>query len=553
MTRIDRARYGALYGPTGCACAAAAATRRGSRLRRSSHGRHGRGARRAPTAGRRRARPRGSGHAASRDRQRARGGRRGRRRTVEHLVEGSVRSGCSLSGPGRGHRATTTREEWNEASGEGQVRQGADREVQAREGGQARGKEIEKVKRDDEKPIEKIKPEKEQKLEIKEIEKPREKVVPDKLDKENVEAGMPGEQVVNPAELMAHVESLEETARQLRRLIQRSSRPDLSQGALLIEDLGAGAVRWEHRVGAGGAATTITTADGRTLRSTDVGAVLNHVASAPLAALGAADPDDRDYARNELSAFAAGWLRALSANVVNAPDPHGLCGRWRRPLHWRVLAAQAGMRCAELRLASAEAEALEPPSATLLAVDGRVLADGVPARLQAPCARLSAMSQARILGLRFDGADPRDAGWPLVDATPYPDLSFAGEYGVAALETRSSCVGSRASPRRRGSRARSTSSAPTTASSTSGACGRRRSSSSTTARAWAACSSTTAGASSSPTSPASTCASWTIGSCLSWPASPRTPPRGGRAARFTTSSASGRMSRPRAWSIATRR
>ena len=282
---------------------------------------------------------------------------------------------------------------------------------------------------------------------------------------------MPGEQVVNPAELMAHVESLEETARQLRRLIQRSSRPDLSQGALLIEDLGAGAVRWEHRVGA---AARDDDHDRRWPHAAQHGRrrCANRVASAPLAALGAADPDDRDYARNELSAFAAGWLRALSANVVNAPDPHGLCGRWRRPLHWRVLAAQAGMRCAELRLASAEAEALEPPSATLLAVDGRVLADGVPARLQAACARLSAMSQTRILGLRFDGADPRDAGWRLVDATPYPDLSFAGEYGVAALETRSSCVGSRASPRRRGSRARSTSSAPTTASSTSGACGR---------------------------------------------------------------------------------
>jgi hypothetical protein len=203
---------------------------------------------------------------------------------------------------------------------------------------------------------------------------------------------------------------------------------------LLIEDLGAGAVRWEHRVGTAGAATTITTADGRTLRSTDVEAVLNRMASPPLAALAAAEPDDLDYARNELSAFAAGWLRALSANVVNAPDPHGLCGRWRRPVQWRTLAAHAGMRCAQLRLASAEPDALEPPSATLLAVDGRILADGVPARLQGACARLSATSRTRILGLRFEGADPRAAGWRFVDATPYPDLSFAGEYGVCALE-----------------------------------------------------------------------------------------------------------------------
>jgi hypothetical protein len=105
--------------------------------------------------------------------------------------------------------------------------------------------QIEKIKPDKEvkleaKEIEKIKPEKEHKLEVKEIEKIKadkehpEKVVPEKHDKELVEGGRPGD-VVNPADLMAHVESLEETARQLRHFIQRSSRPDLSQGALRNE------------------------------------------------------------------------------------------------------------------------------------------------------------------------------------------------------------------------------------------------------------------------------------------------------------------------------
>ena len=97
-------------------------------------------------------------------------------------------------------------------------------------------KEIEKIKRDDEKPIEKIKPEKEHKLEVKEIEKPVEKQVPEKLDKEIAEGGLPGGEVVNPAELLAHADNLEETARQLRHFIQRSARPDLSQGALRNEE-----------------------------------------------------------------------------------------------------------------------------------------------------------------------------------------------------------------------------------------------------------------------------------------------------------------------------
>jgi hypothetical protein len=208
-------------------------------------------------------------------------------------------------------------------------------------------------------------------------------------------------------------------------------------GLLLVDSLASDAVRWEHRVGTAGSSLTLTTADGRTVRSPDLGAVLNRVAGPPLGMLAAADPADRDYARNELSAFAAGWLRSLSANVVNAPDPHGLCGRWRTPLQWRVLAARCGMACAPLRLASDQEEAdaqLPNMSTTVLAIDGHILADAAPARLQRACAQLTTLAGARILGLRFDGADPAAGGWQLLDATTYPDLSFAGECGVAAIE-----------------------------------------------------------------------------------------------------------------------
>jgi hypothetical protein len=44
------------------------------------------------------------------------------------------------------------------------------------------------------------------------------------------------------------------------------------------------------------------------------------------------------------------------------------------------------------------------------------------------------LSATRLLGLRFEGADSARAGWRFVDATPYPDLSLAGEAGVAAIE-----------------------------------------------------------------------------------------------------------------------
>jgi hypothetical protein len=208
-------------------------------------------------------------------------------------------------------------------------------------------------------------------------------------------------------------------------------------GLLFVEQLAHADVRWEHRVaGHGGASLTLTTGDGRTLRDADLDAVLNRLAAPPLAVLDYADREDREYARHELTAFAASWLRTLAATVVNAPDPHGLCGRWRPALEWRSLAARAGMPCAPLRLASEEPAdpAGDAPGTTALAVDGRLLLPGVPAALQQATARLGRLAATRVLGLRFDGADPARAGWRLHDATPYPDLSLAGEAGVAALE-----------------------------------------------------------------------------------------------------------------------
>jgi len=212
-------------------------------------------------------------------------------------------------------------------------------------------------------------------------------------------------------------------------------------GLLGVEALTHPGLRWDHRVGAQGAGTvTITTADGRVLRSADIGAVLNRCASPPVAVIESAEPADRDYARNELSAFAASWLCTLSATVVNAPDPHGLCGRWRQPLQWRALAARAGMSCAPLRLESTDPDAAlraatpGEPSTTVLAVDGRILYSGVPGAVQRACAALSRLAATRIVGLRFAGGDPGRAGWRLLDATPYPDLSLAGESGVAAIE-----------------------------------------------------------------------------------------------------------------------
>ncbi len=106
-------------------------------------------------------------------------------------------------------------------------------------------KEIEKVKRDDEKPLEKFKRDDEKgKVEAKEIEGPLGGVAgtEEKFQQEGSWHGVTGgvsegtPPVLDTSELLRHAKSLEESGRQLRHFIERSLRPDLSEGALANED-----------------------------------------------------------------------------------------------------------------------------------------------------------------------------------------------------------------------------------------------------------------------------------------------------------------------------
>ena len=207
---------------------------------------------------------------------------------------------------------------------------------------------------------------------------------------------------------------------------------------VLVEELSDPRIRWEHRVGTRGALTRITLPGGRQLPADGVSAVLNRLTTVPLTVLAAAETADRDYVMNELTAFTSSWLGVLAPKVINRPAPQGFAGRWRRPLEWRVLAGRAGLRAADLRLTSTEpldeASIGREPSTYVLAVDGHLFHPLAPPSLQRAVHRFSALAETQLLGLRFDGLDPAAAGWRLLDATPQPDLSLAGEDGVAAVE-----------------------------------------------------------------------------------------------------------------------
>jgi hypothetical protein len=207
---------------------------------------------------------------------------------------------------------------------------------------------------------------------------------------------------------------------------------------VLVESLGA-ATTWRHELGTGGACTDVGLADGRRLRTGEITSVLNRMLQPPLAPVAAAVPEDAEYVRNELTAFAASWIRSLAPRVVNEPTPQGLSGRWRAPLQWRALALQAGLPVAPLRFDSANPPLLAygidgEPSTVVLTIGGELLDGAMPKAIREAAERFAALAETPILGLRFAGHDPARAGWRLLDANPYPDLSSAGEAGIAALE-----------------------------------------------------------------------------------------------------------------------
>jgi hypothetical protein len=208
---------------------------------------------------------------------------------------------------------------------------------------------------------------------------------------------------------------------------------------VLIELLGAATTVWQQEFSADGVSVEIRLADGTRIRSGEVKAVLNRMLQPPLAPAGWAEPSDADYARNELTSFAASWVRALAPVVVNEPTPQGLCGRWRAALHWHLLAREVGLPVAPVFIDSANPPPLASglnaePSTLVLSIGGECFSDSMPPAIRGAVRQLAILTQTPILGLRFAGSDPDYVGWRLIDATPYPDLSAAGELAIAALE-----------------------------------------------------------------------------------------------------------------------
>jgi len=203
----------------------------------------------------------------------------------------------------------------------------------------------------------------------------------------------------------------------------------------LVTDADLAGATWEHRLGNDGGGTRLALADGSVIDSATVRGTLNRLTHVPPALVAPMGPDDRAYALQELSALVLSWLASLPGPVLNLPDPRGLCGAWRPPAEWALLASDAG-------LCPVTVDGAAPPGAagawrvwsphSPVPGDAIVVGDAVfavreldPATVAA-CRCLAARAATPILGLAFDG--DRLAG-----VTPLPDLRDGGDDLVEEL------------------------------------------------------------------------------------------------------------------------
>ena len=215
----------------------------------------------------------------------------------------------------------------------------------------------------------------------------------------------------------------------------RERLPDLR---LVTAEEISSASKWEHRLDSHGAVVTrAVLPDGSGIDGECIDGVLNRLMSpCPVHVLQSTSAD-REYALGEYTAFFLSWLNGLRCPVIGRATPQGLCGRWRQPLEWVVIAQRSGMEArveafdeSWTGLASPGA-GLQMPGVTVIVAFGKVFSMlDIPSAVSHACQRFAVAADCDILGLEF----ATGRGWgPLVGVTPVPDLRLGGELLLDAI------------------------------------------------------------------------------------------------------------------------
>jgi len=200
------------------------------------------------------------------------------------------------------------------------------------------------------------------------------------------------------------------------------------------------ALRWKHLLNTSSVSVEFELNGARTYRSSQIDGVINRIDHIDSRAWYRSTDNDREYVRQELSAFFSSWLFSLPCPVYNPPDPLCLSGRVRSPAEWTVLASKAELAGCEFYTSSREEQARITNDRhaagllSLLVFDGKVFGQPVATAIREGCARLASLSGCGILGVDFHvtmGRKPTFAR-----ASTMPDLRIGGPLLVEEMAQR---------------------------------------------------------------------------------------------------------------------
>jgi hypothetical protein len=190
-----------------------------------------------------------------------------------------------------------------------------------------------------------------------------------------------------------------------------------------------------HRLGDDGDRGEIRLADGRVLRAESISGLINRVRYLPTQHFAGADPSDRAYATQELSAFMLAWLDSIAGRVINPPLPFALDGGTFQPTTVLHHAAMAGLPTRTWRAGTtAVADNVEPeaiPTHAPIVFDGRLFGRIMPRNLQDGCVRVAALLGVPLLQILLHHS--ADLRWRFVAATGIADFRIGGRPLAAAI------------------------------------------------------------------------------------------------------------------------
>lgn len=181
------------------------------------------------------------------------------------------------------------------------------------------------------------------------------------------------------------------------------------------------------RIDSTGVTSSLRLHDGRRMDADAPKLVVNRLVDLPTIVGGL--PADLTYLAEEWRAATVAWLRTMRCPVLNPPRAAFLAGPRLSTPAWRAVARAYGVPVSSWQSDTAQATA-NPVNLICLGTRCIDPTGSAPPELAAPLTAISRYVGAPLLGVTFDRTDDR---WVLVDATPRPPLSAAGEALVDAV------------------------------------------------------------------------------------------------------------------------